>query len=79
MNRQALNLKCPICGAENKAVQFDIECGWTMNQIRVKYECNGVRKRPFRKPEPCTARYTITLYGDQAEELIQRLHVEQEV
>jgi hypothetical protein len=29
MNGKALNLKCPVCGAENQPVQVDIDRGWS--------------------------------------------------
>lgn len=78
MNGKALNLKCPICGAENQPIQVDIDRGWSGNQVRAKYECRGVRKRLFGKPEPCATRYTVTLNSIQADRLIQRLHEEAE-
>ena len=34
MNGKALNLKCPVCGAENQPVQVDIDRGWSGNQVR---------------------------------------------
>lgn len=33
MNGKALNLKCPVCGAENQPVQVDIDRGWSGNQV----------------------------------------------
>lgn len=74
MNRKALNLKCPVCGMENQPIQVDIDRSWSGDRVLAKYECRGVRKRLFRKPEPCAARYAVTLDGIQADRLIQKLY-----